>query len=106
MGIIGMQRPPRTGVVETDTPDILIPALARLRECQDSIDVLRLCDQLPDGLIPHLAWASSRRRTTPSWVIALLVKYCGDVFLERSLGQLRLRQLKLRCPATQALSGL
>lgn len=105
MGVTGFQQAPRSGAIEAETPDILIPALAKLRECRDSIDVLRLCDEWPDMLVPHLAWAASRRRSTPGWVVGLLVRYCGDLFLERSLGRFRLRQLKGRS-AHQILSGL
>ena|ERR1700733_2800606 len=101
-----IQFAPRTGSVETDTPDVLVPALARLQRCKDRIDIYRICEELPDQVLPHLAWAASRRQTTPSFAVRTLMKCCGDLFLERSLGSHRLRQLKTRYPATEVLSGL
>jgi hypothetical protein len=37
--------------------DILIPALMKMRECDDSLKALVLIDSLPDLLLPALAFA-------------------------------------------------
>jgi hypothetical protein len=49
-----------------------------------------------------------RRRAgkTRQLAVRLLMKYCGDLFLERSLGRYRLRQLKTRYPESNELSDL
>lgn len=83
-------------------PDVLAPAIARLRSYGgDSIDVLQLVDELPDIVLPHLAWAASRRRDIAPVAVRVLIKCCGDLFLERCLGRQRLRQLKARYPASE-----
>jgi hypothetical protein len=78
---------PRTAPQEADTPDILVPALERLRACKGSIDALILADQLPELLLPSLAWhASARRALFEPSAIRAIVKYCGKTFLQRTLG--------------------
>jgi len=56
-------------------------------------------------VLPHLTWAASRRRDIPAGAIRVLIKCCGDLFLERSLGRQRLRQLKARYPASEPLQA-
>ncbi|MGY3618410.1 hypothetical protein ACVJGD_004606 [Bradyrhizobium sp. USDA 10063] len=97
---------PRGAPIETDTPDVLVYALARLRKCKDAIDVLRLTDELPDVILPYLTWAASRRQDIPARVVRILMKCCGELFLERALGLYRLRVLKSRYPGWQDPSGL
>lgn len=104
--VIKLQFAPRTAPVESDMPDVLVAALSKLRQCRDSIDVLRLTDELPDMILPHLAWAASRRPDIPPRFVRALVKCCGDLFLERCLGRHRLRQLKMRYSDREVLSGL
>ena len=95
--VVKLQFAPRTAAAEIETPDVLVPALARLRACgSDAIDVLRLVDELPDIVLPHITWAASRRSDIPARAIQVLMKCCGDMGLERSLGRHRLRQLKAR----------
>jgi len=104
--VVKLQFAPRTAATEGETPDVLVPALARLRACgSDSIDVLRLADELPDIVLPHLAWAASRRRDIPPVAVRVLMKCCGDLFLERCLGGQRLRQLKARYPVSEAFQA-
>lgn len=95
--VIPLQRAPRTAAAEIDTPDVLVPALARLRACgSDAIDILRLTDELPDIVLPYLTWAASRRPDIPARAVQILVKCCGEQLLARALGLHRLRQLKAR----------
>ncbi|MGY3514176.1 hypothetical protein [Bradyrhizobium lupini] len=97
MGVVKLQFSPRTAAVETDTPDVLAHALAKLRNCgDDAINVLRLTDELPDIVLPYLAWAASRRSDIPTRVVRILMKCCGETFMERALGLHRLRALKAR----------
>jgi len=101
--VVRLQSAPRTATTEGETPDVLVPALARLRACgSDPIDVLRLADELPDMVLPCLTWAASRRRDIPPTAVRVLIKCCGDLFLERCLGRKRLRQLKARYPVSEA----
>lgn len=106
MGVVKLQFPPRTAPSEPDIPDVLVPALAALRDCSTSLDILQLMDTLPDRLLPHLAWAASRRRHIPSRNIQVLIKCCGDLMLERALGRHRLRMLKARYPVSQPFAPL
>jgi hypothetical protein len=77
-----------------------------VRACgSDAINVLRLTDELPDIVLPYLTWAASRRPDIPARAVRILMKCCGDLFLERCLGTHRLRQLKARYPA-ENLSAL
>lgn len=104
--IVKLQFSPRSAAVEVETPDILVPALAKLSICRDAIDVLRLTDELPDVLLPHLTWAASRKQYVPARVVRVLMKCCGELMLSRALGQHRLRQLKTRFPHSDDPSGL
>ncbi|MEE4417428.1 hypothetical protein [Klebsiella pneumoniae] len=104
--VIKLQFAPRTAAVETDMPDVLVTGLAKLRACKDAIDVLRLTDALPDVLLPHLAWAASRRQDVPARHVQVLVKCCGEPMLERALGRAHLRQLKLRFPVSDPFEPL
>jgi hypothetical protein len=103
--VVKLQFAPRTAAAEPDIPDVLVPALLKLQRCSDMIDVLRLVDELPDIVLPHLTWAASRRSCVPERFVKVLVKCCGELHLERCLGRHRLRQLKARFP-TEILSGL
>ncbi|MDA9523056.1 hypothetical protein XI06_22940 [Bradyrhizobium sp. CCBAU 11434] len=106
MGVVKLQFSPRTAPSEADVPDVLVPALAALRDCSTSLDILQLIDMLPDRLLPYLAWAASRRRYIPHRNIQVLIKCCGDVMLERALGRHRLRQLKTRYPVSEPFKAL
>lgn len=98
---------PRTGVLESDMPDILIPALTMLKACRDPIDVLRLCyDGLPDLLLPALAWAASRKAFIPKWATHTVVKFCGDNFLRRTIGARKTMQLLKRYPLKESVRSL
>ena len=76
--------------------DILIPALMKLRECDDGLKALVLIDSLPDLLLPALAFAASQKRYIPPIAVKTLVKYCGTQFLKRTLGAARARSLQAR----------
>ncbi|MGY4289155.1 hypothetical protein ACVWXO_008375 [Bradyrhizobium sp. LM2.7] len=101
-----IQYAPRQGATYEPSLDILVPALARLRECRDSLDALVLIDSLPDVILPGLAWAASRKTYIPSAAVQAVVTYCGPLFLERCLGKKRSRELLKRYPKHAALSGL
>lgn len=82
---------------DEETPDILVPALAQLRKCSDSMDVLiHIEEHWPDRLLPALAWAASRKTFIPHIAVQTLVKYCGPLQLERCLGRTRARELQAR----------
>jgi hypothetical protein len=55
-------------------PDILIPALMKLRECYDSLKTLVLADSLPDIILPALAWAASSKHHIPRIAVQTLVR--------------------------------
>lgn len=99
---------PRTGALEVDMPDVLAVALARLRKCNpDTLDIFVLIDDLPDLILPALAWAASRKTYIPRKSVRTLVKACGSLFLERCLGRQRARELIARYQDDkQTLSGL
>lgn len=101
-----IQYAPRQGATYEPSLDILVPALAGLRECRDSLDVLVLIDTLPDMILPGLAWAASRKTFIPAVAVQAVVTYCGPLFLERCLGKKRSRELLKRYPKRAALSGL
>lgn len=101
-----IQYAPRQGATYEPSLDILVPALAKLRECQTSIDALVLIDSLPDMILPGLAYAASRRQHIPRDAVQAVVTYCGDRFLERCLGRRCSRELLKRYPKRAALSGL
>jgi hypothetical protein len=87
---------PREGATYEAPLDILIPALMKLRECNDSLKALVLVDSLPDIILPALAYAASQKRYVPTVAVKTLVKCCGPVFLTRTLGRERARNLQAR----------
>jgi hypothetical protein len=97
---------PRTSASYEAPLDILIPALMKLRMCDDSLKTLVLLDSLPDILLPALAWAASRKQYIPRVAVKTLVKGCGAEFLERCLGKMRARELMARYVEGETLSGL
>lgn len=101
-----IQYAPRQGATFEPSLDILVPALARLRDCNDSIDTLVLIDSLPDMILPGLAWVASQKTYIPRVAVETLVKYCGPEFLERCLGEPHSRQLLARYPKRAALEKL
>lgn len=101
-----IQYAPRQGATYEPSLDILVPALARLRECETSLDALVLIDSLPDMILPGLAYVASRRHYIPHAAVQAVVTYCGPSFLERCLGKKRSRELLRRYPKRAALSGL
>src|SRR4051794_34330424 len=98
-----IQYAPRQGATYEPSLDVLVPALARLRNCTDSLATLVLIDSLPDMILPGLAWAASQKTFVPRVAVETLVKYCGPSFLERCLGKRRSRQLLARYPKRAAL---
>lgn len=101
-----IQYAPRQGAAYEPSLDILVPALARLRECRDWLDALVLIDSLPDMILPGLAYVASRRQHIPRDAVQAVVTYCGPLFLERCLGRSRSRELLKRYQKRAALSGL
>lgn len=97
---------PRTGASYEAQLDILVPALMKLRECDDSLTTLVLLDSLPDILLPALAWAASQKKYNPRVAVETLIKACGGPFLERCLGKTRTRELQGRYAKREILSGL
>lgn len=97
---------PRSGATYEAPIDVLIPALMKLRKCDDSLKTLVLLDSLPDILLPALAWAASRKQYIPRVAVKTLVKGCGPEFLERCLGKMRARELTERYAEAEVLSGL
>lgn len=98
---------PRTSASYEAPLDILIPALMKLRHCDDSLKTLVLANSLPDIILPALAWAASSKRYVPSIAVKTLVRCCGPVFLERCLGKTRARELSGRYAAEpEVLSGV
>lgn len=87
---------PREAATYEAPLDILVPALMKLRKCDDSLKTLVLLDSLPDILLPALAWAASRKQYIPPVAVKTLVKGCGAEFLERCLGKTRARELMTR----------
>lgn len=101
-----IQYAPRQGVTFEPSLDVLIPALERLRACRDEMDVLVLTDQVPDIILPALAWVASQRTYIPHFAVETLVVCCGPLFLERCLGKSRSKELLRRYPKRAALAGL
>lgn len=107
MGLPRIHYAPRSGATYEASLDILIPALTKLRSCNDSLATLVLVDSLPDIILPALAWAASRKAYIPRVAVQTLVKCCGPLFLERCLGRKRARELSSRYAAEpEVLSGL
>jgi hypothetical protein len=105
-GIDRVHYRPREGATYEAPLDILIPALMRLRECDDSLKALVLLDSLPDIILPALAFAASRKTYIPPVAVRTAVKYCGPDFLARTLGEARARSLQTRYAEREWLSGL
>ena len=95
-GIDRVHYHPRQGATYEAPLDILIPALMRLRECNDSLKALVLLDSLPEILLPALAFVASQKTYIPSVAVKTAVKYCGPEFLIRTLGRERARNLQAR----------
>ncbi|MDA9545092.1 hypothetical protein ACM43_11625 [Bradyrhizobium sp. CCBAU 45321] len=93
MGVAKLQFAPRTAPLETDCPDVLAHALAKLGRCDQrpASD-----EELPKIVLPFLAWAALRRQDLPARAIRVVMKCCGEPMVERALGIHRLRQLKQR----------
>jgi hypothetical protein len=101
-----IQYAPRQSATYEAPLDVLIPALMRLRKCEDRLSTLVLIDTLPDLILPALAWVGSSKTYIPRVAVKTLVKYCGPVFLERCLGRTRARELAGRYAERETLSGL
>jgi len=86
--------------------DILIPALMKMRACDDSLKALVLLDSLPDIILPALAYAASQKAFIPKIAVKTIVKACGPDFLARTLGAERARCLRARYAEREILSGL
>ena len=95
-GIDRIHYRPREGATYEAPLDILIPALMKLRECNDSLKALVLVDSLPDIILPALAYAASQKTYVPPVAVKTVVKYCGPAFLARTLGRERARSLQTR----------
>jgi hypothetical protein len=87
---------PREAATYEAPLDILIPALMKLRKCDDSLKALVLVDSLPDIILPALAFAASQKTYVPAVAVKTVVKYCGPDFLTRTLGRERARDLQTR----------
>jgi hypothetical protein len=97
---------PREGASYEAPLDILIPALMKMRECDDSLKALVLIDSLPDIILPALAQAASQKMYIPPVAVRTVVKYCGPDFLARTLGGARAKNLQARYAEREVLSGL
>jgi hypothetical protein len=95
-GVPRIHYTPREGASYEAPLDVLIPALMRLRECNDSLKTLVLLDSLPDLILPALAFAASRKAYIPAIAVKTTIKYCGPAFLERALGKSQARNLQAR----------
>jgi hypothetical protein len=78
----------------------------KLRKCDDSLKTLVLLDSLPEILLPALAVAASQKTYIPSVAVKTVVKYCGQEYLARTLGEARARGLRTRYAEREVLSGL
>jgi hypothetical protein len=65
-GVPRINYQPREGATYEAQLDILIPALMRLRNCNDSLKALVLLDSLPEILLPALALIASRKNLHPA----------------------------------------
>lgn len=95
-GIDRIHYQPRQGATYEAPLDILIPALMKLRECNDSLKALVLIDSLPDLILPALAYAASQKTYVPAIAVKTVVKWCGPDFLARTLGRERAHSLQAR----------
>lgn len=101
-----IQYAPRNGASYEADLSLLVPALMRLRHCEDAMSTLVLIDSLPDIILPGLAWAASEKRYVPPTAIKTLVKACGPAFLGRCLGRERARILLQRYPVSAPYAQL
>ena len=99
-----IQYSPREGATYSPNLDVLIPALMRLRRCEDTLSTLVLVDQLPEILLPALIWAAAEKTYIPRVAIKTLMKACGPAYLERCLGRERARILRERFPTSAPFS--
>jgi hypothetical protein len=90
---------PRESAAYEAPLDILIPALLRLRQCNDSLKALVLLDSLPEIIWPSLAYVASQKRYVPEIAVKTVVRACGPTFLTRTLGRQRARNLQARYQA-------
>lgn len=105
-GLPRMHYRPRQGATYETPLDILIPALMKMRECDDSLKALVLIDSLPDLILPALAYVASQKSYIPKIAVRTIVKACGPDFLARTLGAERARCLRVRYAEREVLSGL
>jgi hypothetical protein len=90
---------PRSAALNEEPPDVLVPALTKLRACTTPFDVLLLIETLPDAILPALTWAASRKGFIPHVAVKTLVKACGQAFLQGQLGKFRAHELMARYSA-------
>jgi hypothetical protein len=83
-GLLGVHYAPRSGATYKEPLDILLPALMKLRHCDDSLKTLILLDSLRDILLPAKTW---RKQYILRVAVKTLVKDCGAEILERCLGE-------------------
>lgn len=105
-GLPRMHYQPRGAATYEAPLDVLIPALMRLRACDDSLKALVLVDSLPDLILPALAYAASQKNYIPKIAVQTVVRCCGPDFLARTLGAERARSLRARYAEQAVLSGL
>ncbi len=96
---------PRSGASYEAPIDLLVPALMRMRNCKDSLQMLVLLDMLPEMLLPALALTASQKNY-PAVAVRTILKYCGPVYLDRTLGKERARNLRARYADREVISGL
>lgn len=96
--VFNFRSKPRTGPLDADPRDVLVPALEALRKCCTAFDVAVLVEMsLPDGLLPELTWHASRKpQIYPRDVVGALVKVCGVDMLRSYLGRSRGDALLMR----------
>ncbi len=95
---------PRSGASYEAPLDLLVPALMRMRNCKDSLQMLVLLDTLPEMLLPALAQAASQKNY-PAVAVKTIIKYCGPAYLDRTLGKERARSLRARYADREVISG-
>jgi hypothetical protein len=105
-GVPRIHYQPRGAATFEPPLDILIPALMKLRECNDSLKALVLVDSLPDIILPALAYAASQKTYVPAVAVKTVVKWCGPDFLACTLGEARACSLQTRYAEREVLSGL
>lgn len=101
-----LQYAPRQGATHSPNLDVLVPALMKLRHCNDSLSTLILIEGLPDRILPDLAWYAAEKTYIPRVAIKTLIKACGPAYLERCLGRERARILRERFPTSASFERL